>query len=114
MTDPYKCPRCEKPILRMSGIVYIDSSWDLFMNITKTALRRKDIKVMYAFWDRTVMLCRECGFCIVPRLDVTQKLRRDKMLEDALAAILMQSSDPLAREIALQALEDKSHLGDQS
>jgi hypothetical protein len=51
---------CKRPELRVTALVAIDMPFALYRRVTKTRLRRRDVRIEAVHWDRAIIHCVKC------------------------------------------------------
>lgn len=55
------CPRCNSAITVQLNLIIVIPG-ELLHRVSKTALRRKDVQILGADWDRATYVCSQCDW----------------------------------------------------
>lgn len=57
----WTCPKCGSHNLRWMASVIVSASMDKYHNLSKSALRSKDVTIWGVMWDQRSITCVDCG-----------------------------------------------------
>ena len=72
-----KCPKCNGDVEMMVNVTMLIPA-ELESRLSKTSLRRKDVKLYAANWDRASYFCRDekCRWQMTPRIPTPPEEKR--------------------------------------